>query len=168
MKRALLLAWALALAAEGLAQESRSYNPIGRPAPQAPGAAAAPAAAPRLVAPATPAVRDSVMRTVELLAKTWNTPQLRALLSPGFYDRERLLEALATRVPRDAVLRILGVQAVNVLSQEVRPAANGIEEEVVTRVSVTLRTQVEFNDPVAGFRRLEGLNEALIVFREVR
>lgn len=170
MKR-LLATLVLSAALGAGAQQSRQLNPIPRPAPPPPPGQverAAPAAAPRLVAPPTPAVRDAVMRSVELLSKTWNSAQLRTLLSRDFYDRDRVVDAVTSKAPRDAVLRILGVQAINVLSQEVRPTRNGIEEEVVTRVSVVLRTQVEFNDPAAGFRKLEGLNEAIFVFRETR
>lgn len=164
-RAAVLLAVMLGAAAAAQAQESRIFNPIGRP--QQPGAAAQPAAAP-LAAPPPAAVKEVVAPSVDRFAKSWNTPALGALLSPAFYDRDRVMDALVTKVPRDAVLRVLDVQSARVLSQEVRPTSNGLESEVVTRISVVLRTQVEFNDPVAGFQRREGLNEAIFVLREVQ
>lgn len=156
--RRLALALALALCAlPAPAQESRPFNPIPRP-----GQAASAAAR---VAPAPPAaVREAVMKTVNALAEAWNSPDLAKLLSPSFYDRQRLLDALATKVPRDARLRILEVQAIQVLGEFTRPGRDGGRDEVFTRVSVTLRTQVEFTDPVRGFQRLEGLNEAILAF----
>jgi len=33
---------------------------------------------------------------------------------------------------------------------------------------VTLRTQIEFNDPALGFQRREGLNEAIFTLKEIR
>jgi hypothetical protein len=170
-RAAALLALAFALL-PAAAQESRPFNPIGRPgtAPP-PGAptAGAPAPPPAPVAPPAPAaLRDAVQKSVDQLAASWNTPALKALLSPTYYDRDRVQDALVSKVPRDATLRVLAVQSVQVLSQQVRPTSGGMEEEVVTKVSVTLRTQVEFNDPVAGFQRREGLNEAIFTLREVR
>jgi hypothetical protein len=168
-RAAAFLALALAAVPAG-AQESRPFNPIGRPgAAPAPGtpAAAAHRAAP--VAPPPPAaLREAVQKSVDQLAASWNTPALKALLSPTYYDRDRVQDALVAKVPRDATLRVIAVQSIQVLSQQVRPTSGGMEEEVVTKVSVTLRTQVEFNDPATGFQRREGLNEAIFTLREVR
>lgn len=153
--RAALAALLLA-ALPALGQESRPFNPIGRPG-------AAPQAAPA-TPPAPAAVRAAVMRTVDALARAWNTPELDRLLGPALHDRQRLLDALVTKVPRDARLRILGVQSIQVLGPAKRPARDGRGEVVVTRVAVMLRTQVEYNDPATGFQRLEGLNEAVFAF----
>jgi hypothetical protein len=62
---------------------------------------------------------------------------------------------------------VLAVEDMQLVSREVRTLPSGIEQEVVTKVAVTLRTQVEFNDPRAGFQRLEGRNQAVFTFREV-
>jgi hypothetical protein len=155
MRRA--LAFALLLAAlPCAAQESRPFKPIPRPGSAAP--STEPAAPP---APA--ALRAAVDRAVASLERAWNTPDLEKLLSSAFYDRQRLLDAMVTKVPRDARLRIVGVQAIQVLGTVKRQGRDG-REEIVTRVSVTLRTQVEYNDPASGFQRLEGLNEAVFAF----
>ena len=36
---------------------------------------------------------------------------------------------------------------------------------LVSRVSVTVRTQVEFNDPVAGFQARDGTNELVMTLK---
>lgn len=149
----------LCLALPAAAQESRSFNPIARPGDAS--AAAAPAAG---VPPAPAALRERVTRTVAALAAAWNTPDLEKMLSPTFHDRQRLLDAIATQVPRDARLRVVGVQAIQVLGTSKRRTRDGRGEETVTRVSVTLQTQIEFNDPVRGFQRIEGVNEAVFSF----
>jgi len=154
-------------AAAAQAQESRVFNPIGRPQPVGPAQATQAAPAP-LASPPPAAVKTVIDASVDRFAKSWNTPALGSGLSRAFYDRERVMDALVTRVPRDAVLRVLAVQSAQVLSQETRRTSNGLETEVVTRVAVVLRTQVEFNDPATGFQRREGLNEAIFVLRDVQ
>ncbi len=87
------------------------------------------------------------------------------MLATNFYDKSRLLDALNTNYPRDAKLRILAVQGVQTLAQYVQAGAGGVEQ-LVSRVSVTARTQVEFNDPRTGAQRLEGTNEYILLFTE--
>jgi hypothetical protein len=162
MKATRRIALALTLAAfAAQAQESRTLNPIARP--PAGGAAPAAAVAPRSFHPVPP---ELVRAAVEKLVKAWNTPDLAPLLSERFPDKARLLDTLASQVPRDARLNLLAIQGIQVLEQRASPAANGIEQEVVSRVSVTFRTQVEYNDPASGFQRREGVNEAILLVRE--
>jgi hypothetical protein len=68
-------------------------------------------------------------------------------------------------VPRDAVLRVLGVQGVQTLEQYVQADDSG-QAMLVSRVSATVRTQVEFDDPAAGFQRREGTNEIVLLVKE--
>ncbi len=137
------------------AQEVRRFNRIVTPL-------AAPALPPgaRAVASARPVPRAKVESAVEQITTAWNTPRLEPLLAESFYDKQRLMDSLGTLVPRDAKLRVLGIQGVKTLNQYVQADARG--EQLVSRVSVTLRTQVEFNDPRDGFRRLEGDNEVVL------
>jgi hypothetical protein len=161
-----VLACAALFAAPGApAQESRQLNRIPTPqtatklAPQAlpPGA--------RVAAVARPVSAASVDAAVRQLAAAWNTPTLRPLLADNFFDKDRLLDAL-NRVPRDARLRVLAVQGSNTLNQWIEKRRDGAGEEYVSRVSATVRTQVEFNDPRAGFQRLDGTNELVLLVRE--
>ncbi len=159
---AFLLLALLALCGSGAqlgAQESRQFNRIATPQSQQlpPGARAVVA-----VRAITMAQAESAMQSV---AAAWNTPQLDPLLASNFYDKSRLLDALNTNYPRDAKLRVLAVQGVQTLGQYVQPSASGAEQ-LVSRVSVTARTQVEFNDPRTGAQRLEGTNEYILLFTE--
>lgn len=159
--RPILLALAFAAFA-ATAQEARTLNPIARP--PAGGAASATPPGSGAFRPVSPAI---VRAAVERLVKSWNTPDLGPLLSERFPDKARLLDALASGVPRDARLGLLAIQGMQVLDQRFAPSANGIELEVTSRVSVTFRTQVEFNDPSSGFQRREGVNEAILTVREI-
>lgn len=157
-----LLLFALALAAcAAAAQESRPLNPIARPP-----AAGAAQSRPMPAGSFRPVSPETVRAAIERLVKAWNTPALEPLLSERFPDKERLLDTLASRVPRDARLNLLAIQGIQVLAQRAAPAANGVEQEIVSRVSVTFRTQVEFNDPATGFQRREGVNEVILTVRE--
>jgi hypothetical protein len=138
------------------AQEARQLNRIATPqaAPKLPPGA-------RVVSALRPVKVAWVDAAVQELAASWNTPQLRPLLTDNFYDKDRLLDALNAQVPRDAKLRVLGVQGIQTLSQYLLKNPAGTEE-LVSRVSVTVRTQVEFNDPRTGFQRLDGTNEFIL------
>jgi hypothetical protein len=116
------------------------------------------------VAAIRPVERDRVEAAVRQLAQAWNTPALPAYLAPNFYGKERLLDTLASSVPKDARLRVLSIQGVQTLAQYVQARDGG--EVMVSRVSVTARTQVEFNDPKAGLKRLDGTNEFILQVTE--
>lgn len=141
------------------AQEVRQFKRIATPlaAPSLPSGA-------RAVANARPVSRAKVESAVQQIAASWNTPRLESLLAENFYDKRRLMDSLGTLVPRDAKLRVLGIQGVKTLNQYVQAGTRG--EQLVSRVSVTLRTQVEFNDPRGGFQRLEGDNEVILLVFE--
>ena len=155
--RCLLMSAALLAAFAAAAQESRQMNRIATPQ----SALRLPQGA-RSVAAIRPVAMASVEEAVRELAAAWNTPRLPAYLAPNFYGKERLTDALNTQFPRDAKLRVLGIQAMQTVAQYIQPNPSG-GESLVSRVSVTVRTQVEFNDPRGGgLRRLEGTNELLL------
>jgi len=141
------------------AQESRQFNRIATPQTQLlpPGA--------RAVVRVRPIAAAQVELAMQAVALAWNTPQLEPLLAPNFYDKSRLLDALNSAYPRDAKLRILAVQSVQTLGQYMQSQAGG-DEQMVSRVAVTVRTQVEFNDPRTGAQHLEGTNEYILLFTE--
>lgn len=145
------------LAAPALAQESRILRPIERPQ----GRALLPSGAMR-IAPAAPITRERIEAAVRQIAAAWTLRELDAVLSPRFYDRQRLLDTVQARVPRDAKLRIVAVQAWQVTDQY------RLGPSVVSMVSVTVRTQLEFNDPVAGYQVRDGTNDFLISLTERR
>jgi hypothetical protein len=149
---ALLLA--LLAAAPGTpAQEGRAFNPIARPAARP----ALPDGAVR-VTPPVPVPRERIEEAVATVAKAWSERRLDAVLSPGFQRRAELADAIQVKVPRDASLRVTAIPGWQVLDQW------RLGGSLVSRVSVTVRTQVEFSD-AAGFQARDGTNEWVMTIR---
>ena len=155
--RSIASAVLITVACAAAAQEFRAINPIR--APRAP----LPPLAERVV-PQKPVPREKVEAAVATIAAAWNTPNLARHLSKNFYDRDRLLDNLASQAPRDARLRVMGIQGMQVLDQYIVPKSAGLRT-MVSQVSVTVRTQVEYND-ASGFQRLDGTNELIIEISE--
>ena len=106
--------------------------------------------------------RKDLTTYVEEVVKEWNTNGMPDTLSDSFYDKSRLLDVVVGDVPRDATLRIQGVQSIQTLEQYIIPG-NGTERgELVSIVTVTVRAQLEFNSATDGFVRLQGTNELLL------
>jgi len=165
IQRIVLASAALLAAVPSPAQESRQLNRIQTPQTAtklAPGMLPPGA---RVAATSHPVSASAVDQAVRQVAAAWNTPSLRQLLADNFFDKDRLLDAL-NRVPRDAKLRVLAVEGINTLAQWIEKRRDGAGEEYVSRVSAIVRTQVEFTDPRAGFQRLDGTNELVLVVRE--
>ena len=149
-------------------REFRSIVPIGRTTT----AARARGAEGQGLGPDLNFVRGAVERRAVLLAReaagaitrSWNTPGFGEVLSSAFYDRDRLLDSFVTKVPRDALLRLLGVEEVQPLGTTVVAGPGGRGVTFETRVSVTLRTQVEFDESL-GLQRIEGRNEFILTVR---
>ena len=134
------------------AAEFRRFIPI--PTPGGPAAATAPAAA---AAVPMQTIRAAVTKLVE----AWNAKAIEGALAKDFYDRFNLADAMADKVPRDARLEVLSIQGFRTLGQHREETAQGRER--VSLVSVTVRTQIVYDDPAAGYQRREGTNE--LVFR---
>lgn len=156
MKAALgaLLALATLAALPAAAQEGRTFSPIARPAARP----ALPEGAQR-VSPPRPIDRARIEAAVATVAKAWSERGLDSVLAPGFSRRDELVDALQTKVPRDATLRVTAIQGWQVLEQW---RHGGL---LVSRVSVTVRTQVEFNDPFSGFQARDGTNEFVMTLK---
>lgn len=151
----LLGALIVAASAGTLAQEGRTFNPIARPAarPALPGGAVR-------VSPPRPIPRDRIEAAVAKVARAWNDRNLEAVLAPEFPRARELADALQTKVPRDASLRVTAIQGWQVIDQY---AQSG---NLVSKVSVTVRTQVEFNDPASGNQVRDGINEYLLTLTD--
>lgn len=91
-----------------------------------------------------------------------NTGELEKMLGEELVDRSRLLGTLSERLPRDAKLKLLSLQSVQTLNQYIEPDPTGGGNLLVSTVAATVRSELEFNDPVAGFQRLEGTTELLL------
>ena len=157
--------WAAALflatmlgAGTASAQEFRTLRRI--PAP--PRAKAAGAAS----EPFRPVDEPAVLHALEDLLAAWNSPDLAGRLSARFFDAQRLAYALFS-VPRDARARLLAVEAIRVIDQQaIRDPGDPQRVTLRSRVAVIARTQIEFEDPVEGFQRLEGTNEYVFLVTE--
>ncbi len=139
------------------AQEFRQLNRIASPG-------AAPAGT-RAVQQTREVPKAKVEAAVAQIAAAWNTPNLESTLADNFYGKSRLDDALATKVPRDAKLQIMAIQGMQTLGQYAKANASG-GEDLISRVSVTVRTQIEYNDPRTGFQRLDGTNEFIVLITE--
>jgi len=113
-----------------------------------------------------PVSRENIKKALNQMFKNWNRGDISKYLSDDFYDKSRLMDNMYEKVPRDASIRLLSVGETQTLDQ--REVSHGSEKEIISTVSVTATTQIEFND-IIGFRRLEGENEYIIrVTEEMR
>jgi len=137
--------------ADAGAQEFRQMRPIAAPgvqekAPAPEGAKEVPRI--RLLD------RKAVEKAMQMLVDSWNTQGMANHLLETFYDKSRLMDVLEGKIPRDARLRLLAVRSFRILNQYLKPASDG--DLLISSVSVTARTQVEWNHPVQGFQRYPG------------
>lgn len=127
------------------ARDFRSIQPIAQPE-------ATPADAIAVIQ-MQPVPRFRVEQAIDAIAAAWNGGTLDPLLADSFINKSRLLDTIAEVVPRDAQLSILGIQAVSTLGQYQQ------NNKVISSVSAVVLSQIEFNDPLTGFQRLEGTGE---------
>ena len=152
----LLTLMTLALCNLAQAREFRQFNAI-----------ATPKSLPKDVTPVEKPkpVDPKLMRdAVKDLMSSWNQSGLDQKLGDALYDKQRLLDSIDEKVPRDAKVRVLGVQNTQTLQQYAEPTKNG-SSAVVSRVSVTAQTQIEYHDRAKGFRRVDGVNEYIFEVR---
>ena len=109
-----------------------------------------------------PIEREIVDKLIKDVISKWNTPAMADTLSKEFYDASRLNDAMATIVPRDATVRVQSVQGIQTLQQYIVPDPDGGRGDLVSIVSATVRTQVEFSSPTGGFTTLPGINEFIL------
>lgn len=145
----------IACALPAFAQEGRAFNPIARPAARP----ALPDGAVR-VSPPQPVARERIEQAVGQIASAWNERRVEKVLAPNFQRKDELADALQTKVPRDAALRVMAIQGWQVHDQYLQGGQR------ITKVSITLRTQVEFNDPAAGHQVRDGTNEYLVTLTD--
>ena len=115
----------------------------------------------------SPIRRQVVESAVRQLLESWNSADMAALIDNGFVDRSRFLDASGdkVRVPADATIRLVSTRGIRTLTRRLEEDPPG-QYAVVTTVSVTITTQIEFNDAVEGFQRIEGKNELILDIAE--
>lgn len=119
----------------------------------------------KAVAETQPVDRKIVENAVNKLMAAWNKASLDKFLGDDFYNRTRLIDAIDNKVPRDASLRILTIEGIQTLTQNIQSDTSG-KEWIVSTVSATVKTQLEFNDATKGFRRREGVNEYIFRIKQ--
>lgn len=109
-----------------------------------------------------------VDKAVRDIFSAWNTPGLQQKLSKNLPNRERLLDAVQSGVPRHIKLDILAVQNPRTLEQWLRPHPAGDGSiQVITKVSVRVRCQIASSRSlVRDFKRLEGTSEYIISIKQ--
>ncbi len=134
------------------AREFRALNAISAPAQLPEGAVA--------VDNFQPVDARIVDKTVKQLVGSWNSKDIEKHLGKDFYDKARLQENIQSSIPRDAKLNLLSVQGQQTLQQYEQ---DGVR---VSRVSVIVNTQIEFNHPTAGFQRFPGRTELVFKIKQ--
>ncbi len=131
------------------AGEFRGFQPIAKPGKLPAGA--------KRVAAVEPVGHRVAEALVRKFLTSWNTPDFGKGLGPGFYDKSRLLDAIDSKVPRDATLRIMSIQHIQTVAQYRKPHGDSLL--IVSRISATVTTQIEYNTAGDGFQKREGVNE---------
>lgn len=110
---------------------------------------------------------EIVDQAVDKLMESWGTPQMQDYLSTNFFDKDRLTDVIDTLVPRDAVVRILSVQGIQTVQQWEEPAPDDPEGLLrVSRVSVVVRTQLEFTNVDGVLETKPGTTEYILKFKQ--
>jgi len=112
--KAMLAALAVCLCNAASAGEFRSFQPIAQPGVEIHSG------------PVThPVKRRLVESAVRDILAAWGSSGLSEKLADGFYDSQRLIDAVDGQAPRDASLRILAIEGIQTLSQQEMTGANG-------------------------------------------
>ncbi len=106
--------------------------------------------------------RSDVEPLVREVVEQWNTSDMSNTLSDQFYDKSRLLDVMDTGVPRDATLRVQSIQGIQTLNQYIMPNVAEGRDEMISIVSATVRTQLEFNNASGSFVNRTGTNELIL------
>jgi len=107
-----------------------------------------------------PVPREIIEKAIHKIVSAWNEKHLASVIGEEFYERERLLDSMDVKVPRNAELRLLSIQSSQTLAQEVKETEHG--KIIESTVSVIINTEVNYDDPVKGYQRIEGTNELII------
>ncbi|MBI9087066.1 MAG: hypothetical protein JEZ11_25960 [Desulfobacterales bacterium] len=146
-----------------IAAEFRAFRKIATPA-----ASARPEGA-RAVEAIVPVDKQAVEAAIREVFTSWNSPGMTGSLSGNFYDAGRLGNS-AQSIPKDARIDVLSVSGIQTIGQYIQPPETGSNDPamLVSEVSITVRTQIVYNDLDQGYQRIEGTNEYIVeVSREM-
>ncbi|GAA6155092.1 hypothetical protein NBRC116588_05650 [Pyruvatibacter sp. HU-CL02332] len=114
-----------------------------------------------------PIPRLHVEQAMEQVLANWGDTQFRRALSDDFVDGDRLADTATLLVPRDAQVRVLGISNIDTLDQVLRRDEGPDDGDLlVSRITLTAQTQVEYVDRTTGaFRLLRGTNDYVLLLR---
>lgn len=114
-----------------------------------------------------PIPRLHVEQAMEQVLANWGDTRFRRALSDDFVDGDRLADTATLLVPRDAQVRVLGISNIDTLDQVLRRDEGPDDGDLlVSRITLTAQTQVEFLDRTTGaFRLLRGTNDYVLLLR---
>lgn len=148
----LALLWCLAVPHAVAAQEFRIFQRIATTGEAPEGAVA--------ITDLKPVNHAAVTNGIKALIDAWNSGQMQKNMTDSFYDRERLDNTITSNIPRDGKLKLLSVQGQQVL-QQFRKG-----NQIISKISVTVYTEITYNDPLRGFRRFPGTTELILFVTE--
>ncbi len=102
-----------------------------------------------------PVSREAINKAVYDFFNAWNAGTVDTLLAPEFVNKDRLLDAIEGTVPRQAKIRVLGIESAAAFPNDViqeLPDGQGFDR--ISTVTATVRTQIEFN--LNGFQTIQG------------
>ena len=138
-------------------QEMRALNPVATPARLKKDGQA--------VAQPVPLKIEEVRANIDRTFSTWNNGDVSNVLADNFYDKSRFSDSMQTNIPKDSKVKVMGMGSVQTLEQRIVTDPSGGRSRV-TLGSVTVNSQVEFNDPKSGFVRVPGTNEIIFEMTE--
>lgn len=114
-----------------------------------------------------PIPRQHVEDALEQVLDAWGGAGFHRQLADDFVDGQRLAESAQLLSPRDAEVRVLGISGIQVLGQTLQEGqAPSNADLLLSRVSVTAQTQLEFLDQRNGtFRILRGTNDYVLLLK---
>ena len=104
-----------------------------------------------------------VEKMVYDLFESWNSHTLDKKLSRDFPNKNRLMEAIQTGVPRHVELQVLSVQNPRIVEQYVRPHPSGDGTyQLLSKVSVRVYSQIAASSSIRRqFQRADGVSDYL-------
>ena len=111
-----------------------------------------------------PIPRRDVKTALQRVFNAWGTAGLRSQLARHFASSNRLADSVRSFAPKDARVRVLGVSSVQTNEQSIlRGQGPDGKDLLITRVTATATTQVEYNDPGgAGYQQVRGRNDYVL------
>lgn len=154
----LMAALLLTLAAELVSARSfRDFNAIPAPSLLPENAVS--------ITPLKPLDQQLIRQGIDEILTAWNRGEIQDVLAEDFVNVQRLADTIITVVPRDARLSLLSLRSHHLLRQyHLKEPGQGSWR--VSRVAVTVRLQLTFNDPRTGYQRLPSTSEFILEIRE--